>query len=478
MGQSRHVVRVSDPWFGTYLLCTEQIQGAQILIGPLFERVLRVETLSNQGLTHKIGESLEKPCQHHYVEGSITGNLPDGVWPKDCMHFWLGLSGGEDSQELYYFDGALLSQCSVSCASSLCPTETVCTLDLAVDFKSIRTVDNYVCNRYQSWITIDLVRTENPDHSVAYTLSQYSSTCDPLDVHVWSVAQVSCPFGSGGDNLLRMPGVIGQLSDTLEQQVEIAGRHVSVRDAAIYDALDNISVAAFNPLEDAADLMDVLAPLKQLAALVKVRGFMDIIKALASMHLFYKYVVKTGILNAQEWSKLLRALQHPMDFIHKVRESGIIGHGRKVVERSLDDTLTIKVTETAKLVYETSSADVLDLLNLLGLTPRLADLWDIVPFSFVVDWCLPIGDALNNLELNNIQQRFPFVYGVLSKKIIGTYTRQFQAGSHSYNLSLTIVDYVREVIDEFPTDVWFGVAFGDPRKQLLTGGALAIQVVS
>lgn len=37
-------------------------------------------------------------------------------------------------------------------------------------------------------------------------------------------------------------------------------------------------------------------------------------------------------------------------------------------------------------------------LNSLGLTNPAVVAWDLVPYSFIVDWCLPIGDWLNSLD--------------------------------------------------------------------------------
>jgi hypothetical protein len=44
------------------------------------------------------------------------------------------------------------------------------------------------------------------------------------------------------------------------------------------------------------------------------------------------------------------------------------------------------------------SNDVMDILAQLGLTNPLSIAWEIVPFSFVIDWFLPIGDWLDSMQ--------------------------------------------------------------------------------
>lgn len=46
----------------------------------------------------------------------------------------------------------------------------------------------------------------------------------------------------------------------------------------------------------------------------------------------------------------------------------------------------------------TVSDQSLNLISRVGLTNPLAVAWEVIPFSFVVDWCLPVGRFLNTLD--------------------------------------------------------------------------------
>jgi len=470
---------VSDPWFGTYVLVSGT-GGAefQILVGPLFQRVLRLESISNSGPSIVNNGMREKSCQHSYVEGSITGTVPDGVWPEDGVHYWVDINGSDCSFETTFFNGAFRWEREVKAESTASADGGGLGLDITVDFKYIRDFDSFMCNRYQATINLQFVCVTNADKSKSYTLSDFTYTTTPDGCFGIGAGQVSSPFGSGGDSLQAAFGAVGDTATAFQDTVEKAGKTVSLRDAAIYDALDNISLADVNPLEDIKDLLRPLEPLKQLISFTKVHGFMDMLKTIANLHLFLKYVVKTGIMNIGEWNKLLDAMCHPEKLKKAIAGSQLIGRGKQTKKTTLDDDSTLEVTHYAKLVYNTQGVDITNLLNLLGLTPRLADLWDLIPFSFVVDWLLPIGEAINNLELNSLQQTLPFTYGIITKKVTGSYSRKFTAGVHEYTLKMKAVSYDRTVVSVFPTDVWFGVSLKDPSKQLLTGGALLVQFAS
>lgn len=483
-----HFIHVSDPWFGSYLslhLTSSALGEVTILVGPLFERVISTEMLRNHGERHYDRRFSEKPCQHSYVEGSISGELPDGyLEPKGSKQLIPLASKSTDiivpdnTIEGWVYSGKIMSTCSEA-AGGL-------SVSLHIDwtYQSVRP-DGWICVDEHHFCDVNLLRTEQPDGAKAYTLvSSTPWTCEVALSNGQNItyssqesgaSQVSNPFGSGGDCLaLVLPQL---MSYALEQRsrVERAGKEVTVSDAVIYDALENISLANFNPLNDFSDLLDILGPLKQLRDLLKVHGVVDLIKKFASMHLFYKYVVKTNIMTAGEFKKLFNALRHPEIFFSRLREMKLIGRGRITeVETEIGGTEVTTVT-SVKLVYSAATTDIFDLLNILGLTPRMADLWDIVPYSFVIDWLLPLGDAMNNLELQNIQQRLPFEYMMASQKVKRHSARQMLVDNHVFDIDLIAVSYGRRVSHEFPTDMWFGVSFQDPRKHLLTGGALAIQ---
>lgn len=90
--------------------------------------------------------------------------------------------------------------------------------------------------------------------------------------------------------------------------------------------------------------------------------------------------------------------------------SGSVHYLRRVnaTVRSYSDDLlhaTTSVAEAEKQLLQRISRSAYE----LDITPSLANLWDLVPFSFVIDWFLPIGDQLSKIENKNYASTLPVV---------------------------------------------------------------------
>jgi len=325
------------------------------------------------------------------------------------------------------------------------------------------------------------------------TTDPYSGAVTFSDLHVYDDGGLSPPrlnieLGSGpfgaGPNLIAE--ALKYARKDLFQNLPDAsssfqhGEHVA-RDASIYAALDDLQILDVNPLTDLGDLLRPLEAAMQLYKAVKgMTSLIGIIKGLAGLHLMWKYVVKTNILTAKSISSFVDAMRDPSKIRAHIKKGFLIGHGRQNQHFTWSVDRSTVIMHTAKVCYGVPSLGIdslLDLLNMLGLTPRWVDLWDAVPYSFVVDWVIPLGDAINNMELNNVQQRLPFIYMVIGRKEVNTYKGSFWIGSRRFDYELRTCAYSRTVLDEFPSDVWFGVGLKDPRRQLLTGGALITQAL-
>jgi len=481
-----HRLTVSDPWFGEYALLTLPLgTPIRVLLGPLYQRTIRLEAISNHGPRARLGKSIEKSCQHNYVEGTITGSVESEEW-KHYPNFWYGLGGGnwETTSDVWFCESfPEYGKMHYLTKLDVVTSETDEGFGAAVTFRveewSLPDMWWHMYAEYTCSATF--AKASLPDGAVSYSLVSASSTTTGDMPHVdWVAGTVSSPFGEGGDSLATVFQQLPRVVEEVEDIVERAGKRVSARDGAIYDALSSIQLADLNPLEEIETILAPLAPLRQLYGLIRGTNgsFIGIVKAISSLYLFYQYVVKCGIMSIGEWQRLLDALCHPDKFKLQMKSVLLQGRGR-ATKRLTDSGVDITITQNVKLTYGRGGMDILDLANLLGLTPRLGDLWDVVPYSFVVDWIIPIGDAINNLELANLQQKLDFLSGIGTVKTVGNYKRSFEVGLHKFDLDLRVVSYDRAVWQRFPTDVWLGVSFpGNPAKHVLAGGALLVQFLA
>jgi hypothetical protein len=281
------------------------------------------------------------------------------------------------------------------------------------------------------------------------------------------------------------------ISDWIKSEVGPSrprGRYSNTaRDEAIYEALENIAVSNINPLELFRDLRDpkkvfttVFEPLKYVSKTGK--SPVSLVKLLASLHLWWKYFLQIGVMTLTDLRGVARFVWERQDaLMAEIRNSDLQGRGRHDEETGSDMFGKCSRTYTAKVVYRFPGNSVdgwLDTLNILGFTPRLSDLWDIVPYSFALDWVISIENVVERLELNSISQRMPLCYAVLGDKIEWDYSTLMSDGVQTLSVNLVGVEYDRGVVDELPTDMWFGKVFQDPRKHLATGGALLVQYLA
>lgn len=87
-----------------------------------------------------------------------------------------------------------------------------------------------------------------------------------------------------------------------------------------------------------------------------------------------------------------------------------------------------KLSARTKLYGRIRDSDIANLTT-VGLTDPLQVAWALVPFSFVIDWFLPVG---NFIEALGATKGIQFVGGFTTLKITGSYSATFQYAGHKY----------------------------------------------
>jgi len=129
------------------------------------------------------------------------------------------------------------------------------------------------------------------------------------------------------------------------------------------------------------------------------------LKGVANDRLAYVYGVKPLL------SDVVGAAEHLSEFLRKVYALKRNGHAKKTIrlETSYDSynefglfsvtKVTRDITIRVKYSVTYRISDKLDLeLSRLGFTNPANVIWELIPFSFVVDWFIKIGDFLNTMN--------------------------------------------------------------------------------
>ena len=224
-------------------------------------------------------------------------------------------------------------------------------------------------------------------------------------VNAYSGGTVSYELISVTPNFVVTPP---DVSDPEEFQAQIAARLSSI-EASAYDycrristyeacrsAVQSVSVLDMNNIENSTQVLDpkgLLPPLKDLLAIKKhpAKGF-------ASLYLWLKYAVKTSISDLEE---VIENYYRLMDVLKNGQPAYMVKYGTAFSSGKFMDILTTsrvnaKVAMSPQMRTEIEKSQ--HLFSSLGLDASIASMWDLVPFSFVVDWFAGVGDFLESCD--------------------------------------------------------------------------------
>jgi hypothetical protein len=199
-------------------------------------------------------------------------------------------------------------------------------------------------------------------------------------------------------------------------------------DNEVANVLDLIDLALFDP----SDLFEVSG-----------RGAAQLV---SSAYLTEHYGLEN---NARDLNKILRANSSKLD--HYVLDSRIARASSRESTPSKRFDGVWSTVATLKLYY-TPPQDVLTFFAyeawVYGFSASASTIWDLIPFSFVVDWAVNLGDCFNRLDsqyfLSKVRQN-SCVKSTLSTNLVDG--AQLFTGLSG---TLTVSVYHREVLSSLP----------------------------
>lgn len=143
-------------------------------------------------------------------------------------------------------------------------------------------------------------------------------------------------------------------------------------------------------------------------------------KDVKDLWLKYRYVYSTTKMDAKEV-----ATKHKVIARENSGTFRCSGHSKL---GKLQLKMDYRPTEN---IFERSALELLSFPKQIGVDPSLYNLWDAVPFSFVVDWFAPIGDNLERMSQMSWAASMPYdVTNVLASSTITGY----QYGNRTYDI--------------------------------------------
>lgn len=243
------------------------------------------------------------------------------------------------------------------------------------------------------------------------------------------------------------PSDVEWLSDPVNgsifDQIRIAQQPYQVKSS---ERIELITTALSNESIQANNIGNIIA-LKDLAIALShptrgVRAFLSSLKqcgkqpksianVAADGWLSYRYVYNTTLSDCREIARCLsQARPDRMTY-----RDGLSLRGTDITCK-----VNFKNPEIAQL------RSLFDRLSAAGLAPDLYNLWDLVPYSFIVDWFTDIGDCLESLTQYSRALKYDINYITIGAQRSFSYTCQMDSGV----ISVPVHHYERFVTNQLP----------------------------
>lgn len=198
-------------------------------------------------------------------------------------------------------------------------------------------------------------------------------------------------------------------------------------------------------------------------------------KVISKLYLWWKYSVKPNVNDFEELItnyKLIMEDQLKRDYCQWRTFRATTKHETEKDGHLVTYTIHSKVMVRAALGSAVSTAYLK--LDSLGLAPNLRNLWDLVPFSFVVDWFLTVGDLLQCVDSKVERNKFDVAYHLAgSKRTTILSNSDFQLDHVVGGSDITVSVYQRSLNYGLPR-VRYEFGSVNPTRHIFDGTALII----
>lgn len=253
--------------------------------------------------------------------------------------------------------------------------------------------------------------------------------------------------------------------------VEALSHRSSLRDRQLhYGDLATQAVEKMDRIQ--TNMISFLADLRDPSSLVlKLRNLRNL-KTYANALLTVKYGILPTVSDLKE---IVNAFQATKPYLDKNGfETYSASH---VVEDQFADYISGDLRQQIKIAIKNEDRGLLALsegLNSIGLMPNFSNIWDLVPYSFALDWFVGVGDLLERVDTDMRLSTLDIRYCTMSRKL----TMQMDLSkmpNSPFTGTIQWVQYHRWVSDQCPVPPLSLQATNTVSRHWLEAGALIIQ---
>lgn len=222
------------------------------------------------------------------------------------------------------------------------------------------------------------------------------------------------------------------------------------------DIFSKFTLPDVNNCENLLQLKKIKESIPPIRDLIKRHN----IKSLSGLYLWYKYTYSTSMMDLQAYYKFM------LDYVQQSKSKSDNQH-ISLTYSDVISTLKGSISRITRYNIYTNTYNG-GVMELLGLDVNLSNTWDLIPFSFVVDWFVNLGDILNTIDNSDTLSHVKVYSVCTSNKCTCSY--------HPFT-SLGIFDavcrttYDRGISNTLPVGN-LSVSLKNPLRHIIDGGAL------
>jgi hypothetical protein len=258
-------------------------------------------------------------------------------------------------------------------------------------------------------------------------------------------------------------GIIDSLSHTLIEDISFPIPDLPYGDLAM-EASQKVNA---NKVNMVAFLRDLRRPQEMIPKLRNLRN----LKGNASNYLAINY----GLLpTMSDIRTIIEAFTRIKPYIDK---NGFKTYNAVSQETSEVGVLTYSLEQRIKIAIEDEDSDFQALaqkIDSMGFALTLQNVWDLIPYSFVLDWFIDIGGFLERCDTRMRLMRLNIRYSTMSRKRISSLLIK-PSRTAPISGTLSVVRYQRWTEDHCPEPPLIPSSDTNPLSHWLEGSALIIQ---
>jgi hypothetical protein len=181
------------------------------------------------------------------------------------------------------------------------------------------------------------------------------------------------------------------------------------------EVAQNAKALSINGLAFASDILGMRETINQIVDLgkrlgtISNRSVRDIARIPADAQLIDSYVIKT---TARDVAEIISAARRSYEYYQKNVVDRIYT-ARAVTSSTHRDILSgwsVDITVSEKVRYDSwdqATLPFMRLLQSLDFFPSFTNVWDMIPFSFVIDWIYPIQELMSEIDTDTYVSNLP-----------------------------------------------------------------------